>query len=83
MDTSPTPYSRGLTAGEVQRIVNRWIGVDAGYLGEFTYASHAAFYAEYCDLDIDPYEFEGTTREKFIRVLSHSPQRIRLGLSEV
>lgn len=62
-----------LTRGEIQRIVNRYIGVQGGYLGDFSYASHAAFYSEYCDLDIDPYEFEGTTRERFIGILSSQP----------
>lgn len=47
--------------------------MEGGYLGDFTYASHAAFYPEYCDLDIDPYEFEGTTRERFIEILSSQP----------
>lgn len=62
-----------LTRGEIQRIVNRYIGVEGGYLGDFSYASHAAFYTEYCDLDIDPYEYEGTTRERFIAILSSQP----------
>ena len=63
-----------LTPGEIQRIVNRWIGVEGGYLGDFSYASHAAFYPEYCDLDIDPYQYEGTTRWRFVEILkSQSP----------
>jgi hypothetical protein len=32
----------------------------------------ADFYPEYCDLDIDPNEFEGTTRERFIHILSNA-----------
>lgn len=59
--------SRALTRGEIQRIVNRYIGVEGGYLDDFSYASHAAFYPEYCDLDIDPYEYEGTTRRALHR----------------
>ncbi|MGH9014395.1 MAG: abortive infection family protein [Acidimicrobiia bacterium] len=43
--------------------------MEGGYLGDFSYASHAAFYSEYCDLDIDPYEYEGTTRARFVEIL--------------
>ena len=38
--------SSPLTAGEVLRVVNRYISVSGGYLGlpnRFTYASHADF----------------------------------------
>jgi hypothetical protein len=56
----------GLTNPEIMKIVNRYIGVSAGYLGDFSYQTHAAFYPEYCELDIDPYQYEGTTRERFI-----------------
>jgi hypothetical protein len=62
-----------LSPGEIQRIVNRWIGVEGGYLGDFSYASHAAFYLEYCDIDVDPYQFEGTTRQRFIEILGSRP----------
>lgn len=51
------------------RIVNRYIGVSGGYLGDFSYRTHADFYPEYCNLDIDPYLYEGTTRERFIAIL--------------
>lgn len=62
----------GLTNPEIMKIVNRYIGVSAGYLGDFSYQTHAAFYPEYCELDIDPYQYEGTTRERFITILSSS-----------
>lgn len=52
------------------RIVNRYIGVTGGYLGDFSYRTHADFYPEYCDLDIDPYQYEGTTRQRFIAIIS-------------
>lgn len=82
----PSLDPHALTRGEIQRMVNRYIGVQGGYLGDFSYASHAAFYSEYCDLDIDPYEYEGTTRERFIAILfSQPPQnqaRIIRGLVE-
>lgn len=50
------------------KVVNRYIGVSGGYLGDFSYRTHADFYTEYCDLDIDPYQFEGTTRQRFIEI---------------
>ena len=60
----------GLTDGEITRIVNRYIGVSGGYLGDFSYRTHADFYPEYCNLDIDPNGYEGTTGERFIAILS-------------
>jgi hypothetical protein len=59
----------GLTDREITRIVNRYIGVWGGYLGDFSYRTHADFYPEYCDMDINPYTYEGTTRERFIAIL--------------
>jgi len=63
----------GLTKQEIMKIVNRYIGVSGGYLGDFSYRTHADFYPEYCDLDIDPTKYEGTTRERFIEILEMSP----------
>ena len=61
----------GLTDGEIRRLVNRWIGVTGGYLGDFTYRTHEDFYIEYCNLDdINPYQIDGTTRERFIEILT-------------
>ena len=68
--------SSALTAGEVLRVVNRYIGVPGGYLGlpnRFTYASHADFYAEYCEVSVDLSQFGGTTRETFIQALLSLP----------
>jgi Abortive infection C-terminus len=65
----------GLTNSEIMKIVNRYIGVSGGYLGDFSYRTHADFYPEYCREDIDPNEYEETTRERFIAILSGaSPQ---------
>jgi hypothetical protein len=55
---------------EIMRLVNLYIGVDGGYLGDFSYRTHREFYPTYCDLDLNPDEHEGTTRERFISVLS-------------
>jgi hypothetical protein len=70
--------ANGLTPGEVITIVNRFIGVSGGYLGDFSYRSHDEFYAEYCDLpNIHPGDdqYTGTTRERFIQILSSRPPR--------
>jgi hypothetical protein len=63
-----------LTKREITRLVTRYIGVFDGYLGtshddRFTYKSHADFYPKYCDLDVDLNQYDGTTRERFERVL--------------
>lgn len=60
-----------LTKRDIFRIVNLYIGVSGGYLGDFTYRTHAEFYSLYCDLEIDPNEISGTTRERFIEILSN------------
>ena len=59
-----------LKRSEIYRLVNDYIGVYGGYLGDFSYRTHYEFYPYYCDLDIDVANYEpGTTREKFIRIL--------------
>src|SRR5688572_25454515 len=63
----------GLTNPEIMKIVNRYIGVAGGYLGDFSYRTHTDFYPEYCNLDINLSQFEGTTRERFIEILKNSP----------
>jgi hypothetical protein len=67
----------GLSNLEISKIVNRYIGVFGGYLGDFSYRTHADFYPEYCDLDINPYSYEGTTRERFTQILKNSPPSIQ------
>jgi len=62
----------GLSNPDIMKIVNRYIGVAGGYLGDFSYRSHADFYPEYCDLNINPDQYEGTTRVKFIEVLKNA-----------
>lgn len=61
----------GLKSSEIHWLVNNYIGVDGGYLGDFTYSSHREFYPAYCDLTIDPDAVPGeTTRKRFIAILS-------------
>lgn len=52
------------------RLVNRYIGVNSGYLGDFSYRTHTEFYPEYCEIyDVEPDAFDGTTRARFIEIL--------------
>lgn len=69
-----------LSNPEIMRVVTRYIGVFEGYLGSsqadrFSYQSHADFYLQYCNLDIDPNIYEGTTRQRFIKVLRSATAR--------
>ncbi|MCW4467268.1 abortive infection family protein [Glutamicibacter sp. MNS18] len=66
-----------LAKNEVLQLVNRYIGVESGYLGDFSYRTHTDFYPEYCGIyDIFPDEIEGTTRGRFIAILTaESPDR--------
>ncbi len=59
----------GLTKIEITKLVNRYITVSGGYLGDFNYRSHADFYPEYCNLDIDPTDMGTTTRERFLAII--------------
>ncbi|MCF8785236.1 abortive infection family protein [Rhodococcus ruber] len=60
-----------LTEQDALRLVNRYIGVDGGYLGDFSYRTHTDFYPEYCGIyDIFPDELDGTTRQRFITILT-------------
>ena len=55
---------------KAMRLVNRYIGVSGGYLGDFSYRTHSEFYTEYCGIyDIETDAFSGTTRERFIEIL--------------
>lgn len=62
--------SINLPKRDILRLVNEYIGVNEGYLGNFSYKTHAEFYPLYCDLDINSNTLEGTTRERFIKILS-------------
>lgn len=63
----------GLTRKDIMVVVNRWIGVSGGYLGNFSYRTHAEFYPLHCDLEYDPATIEGTTRERFVQILGSAP----------
>jgi hypothetical protein len=59
------------------QLVNSYIGVSGGYLGDFSYRTHADFYPEFCEVDVDPKDYEGTTRERFIAILQRSDPTIQ------
>jgi hypothetical protein len=61
-----------LSMGDILKLVNEYIGVHGGYLGDFTYRTHREFYPQFCDIEVDPDEYEGTTRERFIKILQVS-----------
>lgn len=58
-----------LALGEILKLVNEYLGVHGGYLGDFTYRTHLEFYPQFCDVEADPNDYEGTTRERFIKIL--------------
>lgn len=60
-----------LKPSEIKKIVYGYIGVNGGYLGDFSYRSHQEFYHD-LDLDINPFDYDGTTRERFTSILRES-----------
>jgi Abortive infection C-terminus/HEPN domain len=61
-----------LTRPEIFTITNNYIGVSGGYLGDFSYRTHDEFYPYFCDLNISPEAYEGTTRQRFLKILEIS-----------
>lgn len=60
-----------LRSSEIHWVVHSYIGVEGGYLGDFSYKTHREFYQAFCDLDLDLDAFSSnTTRERFIAILS-------------
>jgi hypothetical protein len=76
-NSAPAP----LTKAEINRLVNHYIGVNGGYLGNFTYRTHHDFYLD-LDLDIDPYNYDGTTRQRFMKILTESPPDVQARILE-
>lgn len=70
-----------LKESEINKVVYRYIGVDGGYLGDFSYRSHREFYID-LDLDIKPDNYPGTTRSRFIQILTQSPPAIQSRILE-
>lgn len=59
------PSDVRLTRAEITKLAYKWIGVDGGYLGRFSYASHDRFWLDVCDVPISTAAFNGTTRACF------------------
>ncbi|MCX6564991.1 MAG: abortive infection family protein [Candidatus Aminicenantes bacterium] len=74
-------HGLGLKQSEINKLVYKYIGVSGGYLANFSYRSHHEFYIE-LDLDINPYDYEGTTRERFIKILSESAPHVQARILE-
>jgi len=72
---------QALKQSEINKLVYKYIGVSGGYLGDFSYRSHHEFYID-LDLDINPYGYDGTTREKFVKILSESPPAVQAKILE-
>jgi hypothetical protein len=70
----------GLGKKDMYYVVNRYVGVAGGYLGDFSYQSHIEFYGEFCELDIDPSVYDGTTRQRFLQVLEHADPRTQAAI---
>jgi hypothetical protein len=64
-----------LKNSDIYKLINQYIGVSGGYLGDFSYRTHNEFYPEYCELFYDTYEMPGTTRERFISILQGEEPR--------
>lgn len=77
----PQHYSTQLKDSEINKLVYNYIGVSGGYLGDFSYRTHHEFYIN-LDLDINPYDYEGTTRERFTKILKSSPPLIQAKILE-
>lgn len=71
----------GLKQSEISKLVYKYIGVSGGYLGDFSYRTHHEFYIE-LDLKIDPYTYDGTTRERFTNILSESAPDVQARILE-
>jgi hypothetical protein len=71
----------GLKGSEIHWVVNSYIGVSGGYLGDFSYATHREFYSSYCDLELDADAYpQDTTKKKFIAILTQSDPRTQAAI---
>ena len=72
----------GLSKLEINKLLNRYIGVSGGYLGDFN--SHRSLQDFYLDLDLDlyPLDYEGTNRERFEKIISVSNPDVQARILE-
>ena len=68
----PEDEARRLTRLEAETLVYQYLGVEGGYLADFSRASLRTFYVA-LGLDLDPVAYEGTTRERFLQILLQRP----------
>ena len=62
----------GMTSLEIRKLTERYIGSLGGYLGTFdSHPTLARFYVE-CDLDINPTDYPGTNRDRFLAIMETS-----------
>lgn len=79
LGTPGTNDERCLNRVEVEWITRRYIGVDQGYLGDFSYKTHREFYLD-LGLDIRPDDFPGTTRSRFESILGGAPGDVQAAI---
>jgi hypothetical protein len=70
-----------LTDLEIYKLVYGYIGVEGGYLGDFSYNSHRQFYID-LSLDIIPDVYSGTTKDRFITILNEQPAAVQARILE-
>lgn len=78
---TPDEQERALKPIDVKTLVNRYIGVHQGYLGDFSYQKHRDFYTD-LGLDINPDVISGTTKERFTKILSESNPSVQAKILE-
>lgn len=61
-----------LSRQQIMQVITRYIGSSGGYLADFSYNTHSEFYPVYCGLNIEPDAMEGTTRQRFARILEEA-----------
>ena len=64
-----------LTKHEILRVVEDYIGVDAGNLQEFSFRTLREFYSHFCGLDVPINEEHGTKRAQFMTALETATGR--------
>lgn len=73
--------ARALTRVEIDWVARRYVGVNQGYLGDFSYKTHREFYAD-LGLDIRPDDYPGTTRSRFESILADAPLDVQATILE-
>lgn len=66
---------------EVGKLVSKYIGVSQGYLADFSYESHRQFYVD-LEIDVSPSDYDGTTRQRFIKILESRTPAIQAKILE-